>query len=178
MKLDVSTALRTPGQEYAFHERQAMAPVEVLGETVTLDDIEVSGTFQTMEDGSVTVDGMLKTTAHARCANCLAPASAEVTATFRETFVRGGDPEDDETFAYDGYFVDLDHMVMTYLLLEMPMRFVCGEQCPGMGAWVEGDSEISLYREGELPKTQRPFAGLQQLLAQSGSDEALADGEE
>lgn len=145
---------------------------------MTLDEVEVSGTFQTMEDGSVTVDGMLKTTAHARCANCLAPASAQVTASFRETFVRGGDPEDEDIFVYDGYLVDLDRLVMTYLLLEMPMRFLCRSNCEGMTAWVEGDSDFSLYREGEPPKTQRPFAGLQQLLAQSGSDEALADGED
>ena len=170
MKLDVSTALRTPGQEYAFHERQAMAPVEALGETVSFDDVEVKGTFQTLDDGSVTVDGTLTTVAHARCANCLAPAKAEVTGSFRETFVRGGDPEDDEIFVYDGYLVNLDRLILTYIMLNMPMRFLCGEDCEGMKAYVEGDRSVFLYREGEPPRTQNPFAGLQQLLEQSGDE--------
>ena len=148
-----------------------MAPVEVLGESVTLDDVEVKGTFQTMEDGSVTVDGTLTTTAHARCANCLAPAQARVTGGFRETFIRGGDPEDDEIFVYDGYLVDLDRLILTYLMLNMPMRFVCREDCEGMAAYVDADRDVSLYRDGELPDTQRPFAGLQQLLEQRSDSE-------
>ena len=59
MKLDVSAALRTPGQEYAFSERQAMADLEMGGELITFDDIEVKGVFSTLEDGSVTVEGSL-----------------------------------------------------------------------------------------------------------------------
>lgn len=102
-----------------------MAATEIGGEVITFDDVEVRGTFLTLEDGSVTVDGTLTTVAHGMCANCLAPAHASITNSFRETFVRGGDPEDDEIFAYDGYLVDLDRLIETYVLLALPMRFLC-----------------------------------------------------
>lgn len=169
MKLDVSTALRTPGQEYAFAERQAIAAVDIGGDSVTFDECEVKGVFQALDDGSVTVDGSISTVAHAPCANCLAPASAPVKADFRETFVRGGDPEDDEIFAYDGYLVDLEKLVMSYAVLSLPMRFLCREDCEGMAAWAGPDDDVCLCQEEEL-RTQRPFAALQQLLDEKSGE--------
>ena len=146
MKLDVSSAIRTPGQEYAFSGQQTMAATDVGGELITFDDVVVKGTFLVLEDGSVTVDGLVETVAHSRCASCLAPASAQVSNSFRETFVRGGDPEDDEAFAYDGYLVDLDRMIETYVLLALPMRFLCKEDCPGLGMYAKPGDDVSLYR--------------------------------
>lgn len=163
MKLNVSTAIRTPGQTYAFSERQAIAPMEIGGDTVTFDDIEVKGTFEALDDGTINVEGSLKTVAHAPCANCLAPASAIVENIFRESFIRGGDPEDDEIFVYDGYLVDLDKLIMSYTVLAMPMRFLCEGGCSGMADWVKSDDQVCLCQEEEL-HVQHPFAALQQLL--------------
>lgn len=169
MKLDVSTAIRTPGQEYAFQGQQAIAPVEIYGDIVSFDDAEVKGIFQAMEDGSVTVDGTIRTVAHTRCANCLAPASAAVENSFRETFVHNGDPQDDEIFAYTGCLVDLTKLVSDYTVLALPMRFLCRDDCEGMTAYADADPDVCLCRSEEELHTQRPFAALQQLLDEKSS---------
>lgn len=163
MKLDVSTAIRTPGQDYAFSGQQAIAPVEIYGEMVSFDPAMVKGTFQALDDGSVTVDGCFRTLAHARCANCLAPATAVVENSFRETYVYQGDPKDTEIFAYTGGQVDLEKLVFDYAVLALPMRFLCREDCKGMTAYAEADPDVCLCQQEEL-HTQRPFAALQQLL--------------
>ena len=162
MKLNVSEALRNPGQDYAFQGEQAIAPVEIGGETVTFDVAAMSGSFFTDDDGGVTVDGKLTTVAHAQCANCLEPASADVETTFHETFVRNGDPNDDETFAYAGYQVEFDKLAMSYAVLALPIRFLCKEDCEGLGKTIAVDNDYSLCQK-ELPG-QHPFAALQQLL--------------
>lgn len=162
MKLNVSEALRNPGQEYPFHGEQTIAPVEIGGDTVTFDAAELSGTYFAADDGSVSVDGSLKTVAHAHCANCLEPASATVEASFRETFLRNGNPDDDEIFVYEGYQVDLDKLAMSYAVLALPMRFLCREDCPGFDAQNGADNDFNLCQK-ELPG-QHPFAALQQLL--------------
>lgn len=172
MKLNVSEALRNPGQEYVFRGEQTIAPVEIGGETVTFDAADVAGTYFTAEDGSVTVDGSVTTVAHARCANCLEPASADIAAPFRETFARGGDPEDDETFYYEGYRVDLEKLVMSYAVLNLPMRFLCREDCPGFAVMNDDQAvDETCLCQKELPG-QHPFAALQQLLMR---DEESAD---
>ena len=158
MKLDVSLALKNPGQEYLFRGEQAIAPQEIGGDTVTMDDAVLEGTYFAAEDGSVTVDGRLTTVAHAHCANCLEPASADIQATFRETFLRNGDPEDDEIFVYTGFSIGFEKLAMSYAVLALPIRFLCREDCPGLAGFADNDS-----CQKEL-QNEHPFAALQQLL--------------
>ena len=160
MKLDVSVALKNPGQAYPFHGEQTIAPIDVYGDEVSFDPAVMEGSYTALEDGSVTVDGRLTTVAHAPCANCLEPASAEIHATFRETFLRDGDPEDDEIFAYAGSVVGFEKLAMSYAVLNMPMRFLCSEDCQGWGEFSGADTETE---QKEMQSTH-PFAALQQLL--------------
>ncbi len=157
MKLDVSDALSHPGQEYSFSGTQAIADQEIGGDTVRIDDCAVGGVFLSDEDGNITVRGKLTTVAHAPCANCLEDASAEVGNEFDETFLRNGDMEDNEIFAYEGHEIPLDKLVMSYAVMALPIRFLCREDCPGFE-----------YRDPEAapsePGIQYPFAGLRQLL--------------
>ena len=157
MKLEVSDALAHPGQEYRFSGSQAIADQEISGDIVRIDDCGVEGIFLSDEDGNISVRGKLRTIAHAPCANCLEDAAAEIENEFDEVFRRGGDPEDDEIFAYEGHEVPMDKLVMSYAVMALPIRFLCREDCPGFE-----------YRDPEAvpsePGVQYPFAGLQQLL--------------
>ena len=157
MKLDVSDALAHPGQEISFSGSQAIADQELSGMIVRIDDCTVEGSFLSDEEGNISVRGKLRTIAHAPCANCLEDASAEIENEFDEVFQRGGDPEDDEIFAYEGHEVSLDKLVMSYAVMALPIRFLCREDCPGFE-----------YRDPDVapaePGIQYPFAGLQQLL--------------
>ena len=157
MKLDVSDALATPGREFHFSGSQAIADQEIGGDTVRLEDAAVEGVFLSDEDGNITIRGQLSTIAHARCANCLEPAKARVENDFDETFQRGGDPEDDEIFAYDGREIPLDKLVMSYAVMALPIRFLCREDCPG---FEYRDPDAAPAEEG----VHYPFAGLRQLL--------------
>lgn len=175
MKLDVLQALRNPGTEYAFSAEQEMASQDVSGSEVSFDPVRLTGVLVAGEDGSVTVEGKLSTVAHAQCAKCLSPAISPVEGTFRETFIHGGDPEDDESFAYDGSAIALDKLTLFYVMFNLPMRFLCKEDCPGLsmyaGAGVtisEGEDTLSLCQD-EL-NVQRPFAALQQLLAEKSDN--------
>ena len=164
MKLDVAQALRNPGQEFPFEAEQAIAPQEVTGETVTFDPAVMKGVYSAAEDGSVTLEGTLTTVAHAQCAKCLAPAQADVGADFRETFYHDGEPESDDRFVYEGSAVELERLAMFTAMLALPMRFVCREDCPGLAAYA-GQDVFTRSSQEELPG-QRPFAALQQLLAE------------
>ena len=157
MKLDVSNALAHPGQEYPFSGLQAIADQEIGGDTVRIDECAVEGTFLSDEEGNISVKGKLSTIAHAPCANCLEDAAAEIENEFDEVFRRGGDPENDEIFAYEGHEVPMGKLVMSYAVMALPIRFLCREDCPGFE-----------YRDPDVapvePGIQYPFAGLQQLL--------------
>ncbi|MDO4482851.1 MAG: DUF177 domain-containing protein [Clostridia bacterium] len=158
--LDVSQAIRNPGQQYPFRVTQTIAPQEIIGDVVTFDDAEMWGVLSSQEDGTVVVEGELKTVAHAPCSNCLEQASADIAASYREAFVWNGDPEDDEIFTYQGSKLDLEKLAMSYVLLELPMRFSCGKNCKGFRGFYGADNAD---RQEEM-QTKHPFAALQQLL--------------
>ena len=98
---------------------------------------------------------------------------AEIDTPFHETFQRNGDPSDDEIFAYEGYRVEFDKLAMSYAVLALPIRFLCKEDCPGLGETHPVDVDFSLCQK-ELPG-QHPFAALQQLLAQITRSEGAYD---
>jgi len=157
MKLDVAEALAHPGQEYRFSGSQAIADQEIGGDIVHLDEVAVEGRLMADDEGQISVQGRLRTMAHAPCANCLEMAQAPVENSFDEVFIRNGDPEDDEIFAYEGHEIDLDRLVMSYAVMALPIRFLCREDCPGLA-----------YEDPDVvpaePGIQYPFAGLRQLL--------------
>ncbi len=157
MELDVSTALSHPGQEYRFSGSQAIADQEIYGTVVRIDDCEVEGVYMADDEGNISVKGRLSTVAHAPCANCLADASADVQNEFDEVFIRDGDQEDDEIFAYEGHLVSMSKLVMSYAVMALPIRFLCREDCPGF-EYTDPDAAPA------EPGIQYPFAGLRQLL--------------
>ena len=164
MELDVSRALAQPGQEFPFSGTQAIADQEIYTTIVRIDDAAVSGTFMADDEGNISVKGRLETVAHAPCANCLSDASAKIESEFDEDFIRNGDQEDDEIFAYEGHLVNLSKLVMSYAVMALPIRFLCREDCPGFEEYLDRTKAPEEEAEGNV---QYPFAGLRQLLDQN-----------
>ena len=87
MLLDVSKALRAPGEEIAFTHRDEIPPQEIFGDTVTFDPVVMTG-YYSMMDHNLRLRGRLQTIAHGECAGCFAPVDYEVDVPFDETFLR------------------------------------------------------------------------------------------
>ena len=161
MRLDVTRALKEPGTTFHFEGTQEIPDQDVNGSTVTFDPAEIAGTYQALDDGSIIVDGTVTVVAHSPCANCLEPAQSTVSNVYRETFIHDGDPEDDEIFTYTSSAVDFSRLVLSYVMMALPMRFLCKEDCQGWRQYWQPDEPAE-----EKEDKQYPFAALQQLLQQ------------
>jgi uncharacterized protein len=89
----------------------------------------------------VRVRGSLQTAVELRCDRCLGPAPMPVNVDFVANFVRAGGPaaeakelhdEDLEVSVYDGDSVDLDEIVREQILLALPARQLCRDDCKGL----------------------------------------------
>ena len=161
MFLDVTKALQSPGTDIPFQVELEIPVQDVLGEDVSFEPAVVTGSAQSIGD-SIILHGSIQTTAHARCANCLAPASAELEVEFRETFLHGETSDDPDLFSYEGSKVELDQMVLSVVILALPMRFLCREDCQGFCPQCGMDKNLCTCQK-ELP-AKHPFEALQQLL--------------
>lgn len=165
MELDVSQGFLHPATPYPFQASLMLAPQDVGGETVTFAPVMLEGTYFVADD-TVRLEGRLTTTARANCALCLGLAEKAVEVTFDETFRKDANETEDECFSYEGKVVPLDHMALTLVMLNLPMRFVCGRpDCHAdvaLKAWNE-EEKTWAENDGETA-TYRPFEGLDVLL--------------
>ncbi len=169
MLLDVSRAMRQPGEAIPFEHHDEIPPQEIFGETVTFDDVLLTGHFSGAED-NLRLWGTLTCTAHGHCSGCLKPVDYPVEVPFDENFVhltrftqQEETPEGEERWMYEGSKVDLARLSMTLAVLDLPIRFVCGDDCPALAALPSEDDSTSHACQKDMPD-QHPFSALQQLL--------------
>ena len=129
--LDVSKALKNPGQVYAFSAQPELEELEVLGDPVRFEEIAASGEFFGTGE-RVSIKGEVTAAVTSRCAKCLEPVTLNLKAKIDVLFARQADPEDPDLYTFEGSKVDLTDAVRDALLLEMPYRFLCSEDCKGL----------------------------------------------
>ena len=132
MSLDVSGALKNPGQVFLFEEEMNLDAMEVLGDPVRFADIRVKGEYLCPGDNRISVRAGVTAVADTRCSRCLEPVSVPVSAELDALFDRQEDPEDPDLYSFEASTVELTDAVRDALLLELPMRCLCAEDCKGL----------------------------------------------
>lgn len=161
MILDIGRALSNPGVEFPFTLSASEMPAE--DDDLPLEDVRLTGVMIGAGE-SVMVRGDLDAMVNAQCARCLKPLKVPMSAPFDEVYVREVDPEDPEKLAYTGSSLDLSEQVHAALVLNMPIRFLCREECPGLCPACGADlNQGPCSCQKELPQ-QHPFSALQSLL--------------
>lgn len=165
MFLDASKAFMRPMEDFPFEIDVPLESQDVGGDLVSFDPVHLEGTYM-MADDTVRLEGRLSTVAHAPCAVCLSPVDVPVELEFGETFRKDADEEEDGCFSYEGKQLPLDHMALTLVMINLPMRFKCAGDCKADGVLTAWNEDEKVWAEnGEEPQgTYRPFEGLSQLL--------------
>lgn len=165
--LDITKALRSPGEVIPFDHEEHIPAQEIVGDTISFDPAVMQGTM-CLDEGRLRLSGRLTTVAHGSCAMCLEPAQHKVSVRFDEWLRRKGeqpskdeDPDERDRFEYDGPRVAVDQLAMTLAVLALPMRLLCKEGCPGIQTAPQDDQTHAGQKE--MP-AEHPFSALQQLL--------------
>ena len=90
----------------------------------------------------VSVSGHVETRAQLECDRCLKPVELPVNADFALEYITGADYESSSAAAlseeemsvsvFDGESIDVDEIVKEQILLALPARTLCREDCKGM----------------------------------------------
>ncbi len=129
--LKVSDALKNPGQEYPFEADAVLEEMMVLGDPVRFEDIAVRGVYVGSEE-TVSVDADVTANVVSRCARCLEEVRLPLQAHMQAEYVRQIDPEDPDQYLYESSELELTEAVKDALVLALPMRFLCKEDCKGL----------------------------------------------
>jgi uncharacterized protein len=101
----------------------------------------VSGQVR-LEGNEVLVQGHIETRAQLECDRCLKPVELPVSADFALEYITGADYESSSVAAlseeemsvsvFDGAAIDVDEIVKEQILLAVPARTLCREDCKGI----------------------------------------------
>lgn len=127
--LDVSNALKYPGQAYPLRAEFTIEPMQIMGDTVALENVAFEGEYFSAEE-TINLRGVITALARSNCAKCLAPVDMPMRVETGAVFSRGADDCDEYPLA--GHEIDVEPALREALILALPMRFLCGADCKGL----------------------------------------------
>ena len=167
MKLDITKGIQRKGVDVAFELEDAWGEDHWNGDTISyVRPVSFSGTYM-LADETVIVRGIARAVIQSPCARCLKPTETNIEAEFDEAFIRDTGEEreaDDDQYMYSGHVLELDEAVRTALLLEMPSRVLCKEDCLGLCDQCGADLNINACSCQKDLTRRNPFSALASLL--------------
>ena len=130
--MDVSRALKNPGQIYPFEASVELEPMEYMADPLDFQEITVKGELLCAGNNRVSVTGQVSARTDTRCSRCLEPVSIPMTAELDAVFDRQPDPDDPDLYSFEASSIELTDAVRDALLLELPMRILCADDCKGL----------------------------------------------
>lgn len=139
MLIDVSQVKRFPGQPQDFRLTEKPGdPLNWLGEELVFaEPISIKGTVEAYKEGTIFVQGKLRTGVYVPCSRCLKQIGHSIEEDFSGEFLLAGKSlsEMGEEFSgqyYIGDFIQLDGLIRENIYLSLPMQFLCSQECQGL----------------------------------------------
>lgn len=164
--LDVSRALKNPGQVFPFAEDIEIEPLEVMSDPVHFVDVRAEGEYLCTGDNRISLRAGVSAHADTRCARCLESVRVDVNAQVDAIYDRQPDPEDPDLYSFEASTVELTDAVRDALLLELPMRILCSEECRGLCPVCGINLNKSTCTCQEGAEVTNPFSALTHLFRQ------------
>ncbi len=129
MKFDITSIKKESGSSMKIQYDGAIDGVDILDGFTVKDDIHLKGTLSNFND-IIWLDGVLQLNYAGLCNRCLDTVYREMSLSMKEKFSMK--PIDDETYLYEGNFIDLTKAVKDNIIVELPVKLLCSEQCKGI----------------------------------------------
>lgn len=160
MKIDIADAIQNEGEVYTVTYDGTLESIKFSGESFCFaDGIHVDANYHFDGEG-VMVIGNFSTDVQVTCARCLKAFLYPVDVQFAEYYKK--QPEDG-MYTYDGDIIDLARMLQDNVVLNLPVRFLCKDDCKGLCSVCGKDlNEGECGCDKEIDKSN-PFYGLSKL---------------
>ena len=133
MVIDINPLLK--GEKKVIEVNYFLNPIEELDDVVFSENILVVGSVTDMA-GYISLKLDANVTYTTTCARCLKEVQAQKRVSFEKTVVVEGtslqNEENDDYIAANDGLVDADEALIEQVILEMPMRHLCNENCKGL----------------------------------------------
>jgi uncharacterized protein len=139
MLIDVTKLRQNTGKAFPFKLEEQWPPIEFQGETLSfIGAVIMEGTV--INTGKIIlVDGTASASMQRACGRCLERVTQQVNVPVSGGFIHVAEQSKDitdsvaeELTSYEGSNIDLSSQVREELLLSLPMKGLCREDCKGL----------------------------------------------
>ena len=179
--VDTRELARRPGSSKKV-SRTEPAPADLRIELIGVPEgspVELDLLLESVMEG-ILASGTARVSLAGECARCLDPVEDELVVELQELYVYPeSDARDDEASRLEGDYLDLEPVLRDAVVLALPFRPVCDDDCPGLcaecGAHL-ADEPTHHHAEQNDPR----WAALASLTADNtaGRDDATGENEE
>ena len=160
MKIDIADAVRNTGEEFTSEYLGAFPEIEFLGERYEFPDgVHVTAGWRYDGEGII-VTGSFKAVTPVTCARCLAGFKYTIGFRFAEYYKK--QPEEG-TYAYQDEIIDLTPMLEDNVVVNLPTKLLCREDCKGLCSQCGADLNLGRCDCGTEMDSSNPFAELDRL---------------
>lgn len=131
MKLDLKQIFDIPGESTEFDYAMPMAEYELYGNRPFITPVLIKGRICNAA-GVVNLSYSVDFTLRLPCDRCLDVFDREYHYSFEEILVQEESAEHDEYIVAEGGVLDVDELCMSDILLSLPAKQLCREDCKGL----------------------------------------------
>lgn len=129
-QVDVGFLKENPGEALRFGREGFLPPIGEGAETIQFRGPVRVNLELTSTENAILARGTVQVVAQLTCARCLEPFSFPLEAPFAEVYYFAGKGEEDWIF-FTGPTINLEPEIIKAIILEIPMKAVCREECRG-----------------------------------------------
>ena len=129
MKIDVAKALMNEGEVFSAAVSGVLADIEHMGERYSFAGPAHAEADYWFDGEGMTVNGRFSAKITVVCSRCLKEILYPVDFRFTEHYKES---LEDGVYPYTGDEIDLDRMLCDNVVLSLPLKFLCSEDCKGL----------------------------------------------
>jgi len=132
MKVDISNILKVNGESLNVELEEVLEGFDKLEEAYVFDaPVKLDCKFTNI-GGIIKMEGHLNVGYLAKCSRCLKDVQSFLEIDLKEEFTREGQIEDNDNYVYDDKVIVLDKVLKDNIILNLPARQLCKDDCKGL----------------------------------------------
>jgi len=132
LQLDISMLKRAPGDFSRFDLSAELPELELQGEFLSFPGPVRANLVVSNTGSTIVVEGEVSGRIRLNCVRCLEPFDYFFEVPVKETYAQAAQDSGDEVVPFSGDILDITPEVLKGIILSLPMKAVCREDCRGL----------------------------------------------
>lgn len=132
MKIDISHISKIDGASMDLDFSEALEDLNGVLEGFEFEKpVSFKGKLTNI-GGIIKMDGQIQVEYSSKCCRCLEDVDSKMSMNVGESFISSEKSTDEDSYTYEGNYVSIDKALKDNIVLNLPVRQLCRDECKGL----------------------------------------------